>query len=155
MKIAKEYVLAIIAGLFLLAYVLEAVVNPLKLELATPYEFLNPQYFATYPFTTATVFIRSLAVFITPLWILSFFNKAYYPKGGLLLVLAGLMQLYAIQEVATGAQVVPLEWSLSLSVGGAALLLPTAIFLIKGLITAMHQKLTEVPDPFKDSAEND
>jgi len=42
MKIAKEYVLAIIGGLFLLAYVLESVTSPLAVDLATPYEFLKP-----------------------------------------------------------------------------------------------------------------
>ena len=60
------------------------------------------------------------------------------------------MQLYAIQEVATGAKVAPLEWSLSLAVAGLALLLPTVLFFIKGMVGAMNQKITTAPDPFDD-----
>jgi hypothetical protein len=148
MKIAKEYELLIIGGLFLLAYILEAVTNPINLPLATPYEFLTGGYMATYPFTSAIIFIRSLALFMSPLWLLSFFGKAHYTKGGSLLVLAGLMQLYAIQEIAANTQVVPLEWALSLSLGGIALLLPAGIFLFKGMINALNQKTLEAPDPF-------
>jgi F0F1-type ATP synthase assembly protein I len=58
------------------------------------------------------------------------------------------MQLYAIQEIAANTHVVPLEWALSLSLGGIALLLPTGIFLFKGMINALNQKTLEAPDPF-------
>lgn len=155
MKIGKEYILAIIVGLFILAYVLETTVKPLTIPLTSPYKFLNPQYLGTYPFTTAIVFIRSLALFITPLWLWSFFGPTYYAKGGLLLILAGLMQLYAIQEVASGAHLVALEWSLSLSLAGAALLLPTVIFLLQGIIHAMHQKISAAPNPFANNNDED
>lgn len=151
----KEYTLVIIGGLFLLSYILEAIVDPLTLSLATPYEYLNPDYLILYPFTTATVFIRSIALFMTPTWLLSFIKKAHYAKGGVLLIVASLMQLYAIQEVATGTTLVPLEWSLSLSIAGAALLIPSVLFIIGGMFSSAQDKISGKPTAeSQDSLEN-
>lgn len=148
----KEYTLVIIGGLFLLAYILEAIVDPLTLSLATPYEYLNPEYLSQYPFTTATVFIRSVAFFMTPTWLLSFIKKAHYAKGGVLLIVASLMQLYAIQEVATGTTLVPLEWSLSLSIAGAALLIPSVLFIIRGMLASAQEKISGKPSAQSDDS---
>lgn len=145
MKIAKEYQLLIIGGLFLLAYVLEALVNPLAIKLATPYAFLSPSNLLKYPFTTAVIAIKSIALFWTPLLLLSFINGAFAAKGSILLVLAGLLQLYSLQEIATGAQVIPLEWSLSFSVAGLLLLLPTVIFFLKHSVSGVQKKLSSTP----------
>ena len=143
MNIPKEYSLIAIVGLFLLAYVLDAVVDPLQINLKTPYHFLQPAYMLMYPFTTASVIIKSVALFWSPLWLLSFFSDRGIGKASVLLVLASLMQLYALQEVATRAQLIPLEWSLSLSVAGVALLLPAVIFFIKSLLISAHRNLTD------------
>ena len=140
MKLPKEYTMIIIAGLFLLAYLLDIVVDPITLNLVTPYSYLAPQYLLRYPFTTASIFIKSLGLFLSPLWFLSFFKEHFYAKGGILLVLASLMQLYALQEVATNTQIIPLEWSLSLSIGGAALLVPSVLFIIRGVIVSTKEK---------------
>jgi hypothetical protein len=139
----KEYLLVLIIGLFLLAYLLEAVVDPLPINLASPYQYLNPQYLSRYPFTTAIIVIRSLAVFLTPLLTFSFFRKAFIAKGVILLVLAVLMQLYALQDVATGSELVTLEWALSLAVGGALLLIPAVIYFLSGTFSSFHQKLVK------------
>ncbi len=138
----KEYLFIFIAGLFLLAYVLEAVVNPLNLNLATPYDYLSPALLARYPFTTAIILIRAFAIFATPIWLFSFLSGNHSLKGVVLLLVAGLAQLYAIQEIATGAQVIPLEWSLSLSLAGLGLLLPSVLQLLIGLAKKTKQKLT-------------
>lgn len=141
MKLAKEYQLLVIGGLFIFAYVLEALVNPLQISLSSPYAFLSPTYFLKYPFTTAIILIKSIAIFWTPLLLLSFIHKAYAAKGSILLVVAALLQLYTLQEVATGAQVMPLEWSLALALGGILLLLPTLIFFIKNLGAGVKEKV--------------
>ena len=145
MKIAKEYQLLIIGGLFLLAYVLEALVNPLAIKLATPYSFLSPSNLLKYPFTTAVIAIKSVALFWTPLLLLSFIQKAYAAKGSILLVLAGLLQLYSLQEIATGAQVIPLEWSLAFSVAGLLLLIPTLIFFLRHGVSGVQNKVHGIP----------
>ena len=143
----KEYTFVFIAGLFLLAYVLEAVVNPLNLNLATPYDYLKPALLARYPFTTAIIIIRALALFLSPVWFFSLLSGYHSLKGVVLLVIAGLAQLYAIQEIATGAQVTPLEWSLSLSLAGLALLLPAALQILLGLAHKTHEKLSRKKTP--------
>lgn len=140
----KEYTLALIAGLFLLSYVLEAVIDPLKVNLASPYDYLQTQYVTHYPFTSAIIFIRALAIFLTPLFLASFFKKAYFAKGVSLLILSGLIQLYALQNVlSASASVVPLEWALSLAIAGMALLIPAVIYLIQGFFAAMHKSLVK------------
>ncbi len=138
----REYQVIFIAGLFLLAYLLDAVVDPLQIDLITPYHFLQPAYMATYPFTAASIIIKSLALFLTPLWLASFVNKQYFGKAGAFLILGSLMQLYALQEVATNSRVIPLEWSLALSLGGVGLLLPVCVYLIRGLFFSFTQNLT-------------
>jgi len=149
MKIAKEYQLLIIGGLFLLAYVLEALVNPLAIKLATPYSFLAPTNLLKYPFTTTVIVIKSLALFWTRLLLLSFIKQAYAAKGSITLILAGLLQLYSLQEIATGAQVIPLEWSLAFSVSGILLLLPTLIFFIRHAVSGVQHQIYR---PTADSA---
>lgn len=141
MKLAKEYQLLVIGALFIFAYILEALVNPLQISLSSPYAFLAPAYFLKYPFTTAVILIKSIAVFWTPLLLLSFIKKAYAAKASVLLVLAALLQLYTLQEVATGAEVMPLEWSLALALAGILLLLPTLIFFLKHLSSGVKEKV--------------
>ena len=135
----KEYVLAAIFGMFLLSYLLDAVVDPPSYVLSSPYEFLNPLYYTKYPFTTASVIIRSLAVFLTPVLLLGFFISAHFAKGVVYLITSVLVQLYAVQVVATNSQVVPLEWALSLAFGGALLLVPAAISFLQGSLSSFHQ----------------
>lgn len=123
----------IIIGMFLLSYLLDALVPPLNLKLATPFHYLlNPDILSKYAFTTASISIRALAIFLTPLLVMSFWNNNSTAKGAILLVAVPLMELYALQDIATRAQVVPLEWSLSISLGGLALLLPMVLYFIRG-----------------------
>jgi hypothetical protein len=137
----KEVLLVIIIGLFLLSYFLDTLVNPLDLNLATPFHFLlNPEILSTYAFTTASIFIRALAFFLSPLLLMSFWDNNYAAKGGILLVLIALMQLYALQDIATGAQVVPTEWSLSISLAGMALFIPLLWFFLVGLFSKLFSK---------------
>lgn len=156
MKIGKEYVLVAIGGLFLLAHVLEAGVKPLNLNLTSPYQFLSPGYFQLYPFTGAIIFIRSLALFLSPLWLISWFGPVHMAKGIILLILSGLMQLYALQQIAgASAPTVSQEWALSLTVAGLGLLLPMAILILQGLLHSAHEKIAAAPNPFNPDDDDD
>jgi len=130
-----------IIGLFLLSYVLDAVVNPLHLNLPTPYHYLDPKVLNLYPFTTASIVIKGIALFLTPLLLLSLVEGYYPAKAGALLILIALMQLYALQDIATKAQVVPLEWALSISLAGVTLILPAIWYFIMGGISWLHKSL--------------
>lgn len=138
-----EYWVGAIGGLFLLAYVLEAVIDPLSVDLATPYQFVRPEYLTRYPFTTAIIFTRSLAIFLTPLFLLTFFKKMYFAKALTLIVLAGLMQLYALQNIVTKDYVINLEWALSLALAGLALLLPAFFYGFKAMFSSLHTGLVK------------
>jgi len=143
MKIPKETTFVIIIGLFLLSYLLEAVVDPLKINLATPYAYLSPLHFMKYPFTTAVIIIRAISLYSAVLFLLSFIPRAYFTKVGILLLISALSQLYSLQEVVSGTTMVPLEWALSLSVAGAALLLPAITNVMKGAVSAAKAKINQ------------
>src|SRR3989338_11004259 len=136
----KEYFSVFIVGLFILSYVLDAVTIPLSLKLATPYHYFNPKTLILYSFTTTSIVVKAIALFTSIVMAISFI-KSHLAKGGTLFLISGLLQLYALQDVATSAQVLPLEWSLSLTLTGAALTVPAILYLIAGGIKTIHQRL--------------
>ncbi len=139
----KEHTLVVIIGLFLLSYVLDAAVKPLSIALTTPYQFLNPQLIRMYPFTTASVVIKGLGIFLAVPFLFSLIENHNTAKGASLLVTVALMQLYALQDIATRARVVPLEWALSISLAGIALILPMIFYFIRGALDSIHGKLAK------------
>lgn len=152
MKMPKEYVLVLIVGLFLLAYLLEAVVDPLALPLTTPYQFFSADNILRVPFTTAVIGVRALAVFITPLWLLSFLSGAFQFKALALLICSVLLQLYGVQATVSATIGVPLEWAVSFAVGGAVLLLPMLFFFARG---AVGTRPTSAPKDIGSLADDD
>ncbi len=147
----KEYTLIFIVGLFLLAYVLDAVVEPLSVVLTSPYQYINSDIFSQYPFTGASIVIKALGIFLTPLFFLSFMEKQYTAKGLILLIVAGLTQLYGVQELATGAKLLPIEWTVSLALGGVALLAPMVLYFIRGTFYSVSKTIvgpSSDEDPF-------
>lgn len=141
----NEYILFFAVGLFILAYVLDAIVNPLKLQLATPYHYFDTSILTKYTFTTTSIVIKSIALIMASLWFLSFLSLNKLIKGTILLVISGLMQLYALQDVATNSQIVPLEWSLSFTLTGVILLIPAVFYILIGLTKKATKAITEDP----------
>ena len=140
---SKENILIFTVGLFILAYVLDAVVDPLTIDLITPYQYFSPLIFTKFPFTTASIVIKGLGLFIMPIFFLSFMDNNYLAKGSILLVISGLTQLYALQELITNAQVLPLEWTISITLAGVMLLPPVLLYYVRGFISSFHDKLTD------------
>jgi hypothetical protein len=68
-------------------------------------------------------------------------DKQHLAKGSILLVISGLTQLYALQELITNAQVLPLEWTISITLAGIMLLIPSVIYYIKGFFATLHEKI--------------
>lgn len=151
----KEYTLIFIVGLFLLAYVLDTVVEPLTTVLASPYAYISSDIFSQYPFTGASIVIKAVGIFLTPLFLLSFMEKQYVVKGLILLIVAGLTQLYGIQELTTGAKLLPIEWTVSLALGGAALLVPMIFYFIRGTFSSVSKGIAGPldEDPFEEDQE--
>lgn len=143
----------LIIGLVIFGYVLDAIVNPLSLKLPTPYHFFDAPALTTYPFTTTSIVIKSVALFLFPLWLLSFVSFNSLTKGTILLILSGLMQLYALQDVATNSQVIPLEWSLSLTLTGVVFLIPAVIYMLVGAGKKATKSVTH--DPYAEATKED
>ena len=150
MKIQKEHSFIIIFGLFFISYILESIVTPLKINLPTPYSYLNPDQFTKYPFTTAIVIIRALSLFLAPQFFLSFIPKRHFLKMSILLVVGILAQLYSLQQLISGTTLIPLEWAISLSISGALLIIPTIIQLLQGLFFVAKEKISKTEIVFEE-----
>ena len=132
----KEYLFIMVLGFFILAYVLDALTIPLDLSLKTPYHFFTPENVSLYPFTMTSILLKTAGVVIAPILILASLEIKRFAKAGIMLVLSGLVQLYALQDVASQSFAIPLEWSLGLTLGGMVMLLPAIFFFIAGLFEA-------------------
>lgn len=151
----QEYTLIIVVGLMILAYVLDAVTPPLSIKLASPYNFFDPQIMYKYSFTTTSIVIKSIALFLATLRIISLLELNKLVKGSILLVISALLQLYALQDILTNARVLSLEWSLALTLTGVALLVPTIIFILAGLAGKAHKSITKDPYYIPDESNTD
>jgi hypothetical protein len=143
MKFPKEYVFIFILGLFVLAYLLDAVVNPLAANLPTPYHFFTPTMLAQVPFTTTSVFIKGLGVFLIPILLTSFVKNQFTKKAVVIFVIASLLQLYALQDIVTNSAIIPVEWALALTFAGMALTLLSGYFLIKGMFFSLQKNVSD------------
>ena len=123
----------VVIGFLILGYVLDAVVNPLALNLPTPYHYFTLANLSKYPFTSVSIILKALSLVVSPLLLLASFGIKRFFKGAILLVISGLLQLYALQDVATAAKVIPLEWALGFTLAGLLLLAPILVFLIMGV----------------------
>ena len=139
----KEHILFFAVGLFILAYVLDAVVNPLSITLATPYHYFTADIFSQYAFTTTSIIIKAIALLSSIVVLLSFAEINRFVKSGIFLGLSGLMQLYALQDVTTNSQILPLEWSLSFALTGLLLIIPMVIYFLLGIFGGAHKRIEE------------
>jgi len=136
----KEYFAIGIIGLFVLGHVLDYAAGPLSIVIKSPFEFTQPEIISRFPFTAVSILIKTIALFSTHLLLFSFVEKKYLAKGLVLLFIAGLFELYAIQQLATGMTMIPIQWTLALTVTGLLLLIPALIFLVLGLISIVLSK---------------
>jgi len=144
----KEYLLFVVAGLFLASYVLNMVAGPVKIDITSPAQFLNPNIVSRYPFTTVEIFIRALALAMGVIVFLSFIEKKYFPKMTTCIILGGLGILYAIQQLANQGKITPLQWTLAFAGAGVMLILPIIYYLIRGVIEGIFTGLTKKKNSF-------
>jgi hypothetical protein len=135
----QEHWLAVVVGFIIFAYILDSLTNPLRILLPTPYHYFTLSMLSLYPFTATSILLKAFAILISSLLVLSFTGFSKLVKGIALLVVSGLLQLYSLQDVATRSYLVPLEWSLSFTLSGIFLLLPTIIFIVLGILEKIHK----------------
>ena len=93
----KEYLAAIILGLFLLAYIFDTIAGPVSFVLKSPFEFLQGDLLSRYPFTTVSIVIKTIALFSSILLVFSMFEKKQLTKGLVMFFIAAMFELYSIQ----------------------------------------------------------
>lgn len=141
-----EYVLSTILGLFIFGYVLDLVSGPFNLILNSPFAFLQMVHISKYPFTAVSIGAKTLAIFLTTILVVQALSSTKYLLAGtLFFISAALMELYAIQQIATQAFLISLQWTLALSYAGVALLIPCVIHFLIGMFKTAHHNLTADP----------
>ncbi len=152
----KEITFVITALLFLLAYALDYFAGKLSLTgIFSPLTFLSQTYFALYPMTFVAVIVRSIAIMLSITLILSVMERQYFIKLGIVAFLAFIAEIYAFQQLATGATITPLLWTLAISYGGAMLVVPMVFYIFAGIANFLipHNK-NEVHLPLQESVSN-
>ena len=141
-----EYVITSVVGLFIFGYILDIVSGPFSLALTSPFAFLQASHVSTYPFTTVSITAKTLAIFITTVLIVQTISGAKYILGSaMFFIIAALMELYAIQQIATQSSLISLQWTLGISYAAVALLIPCFLYLVIGIVKAAHHNLTADP----------
>jgi hypothetical protein len=133
----KEYIGVTICALFLLSYVLDYLAGPFTLTVTNPFLFIQ-QHLSVYPFTAAGIGIKTLGLLLSMILITLFIEKKYFVRALVVFFTATLFEFYAIQQLATGQQLIPIQWTLALSYTGVLLLLLTGIYIIIGIVLGIY-----------------
>ncbi len=145
----KEYFFLVVVGFFLASYVLNFLAGPVALSLKSPFQFLTASTLSKYPFTAVEIALKTIALSLSLILILSLMEKNYLLKAVIALIIGTLGVLYAIQQVATSTRVTPLQWTLAFCYAG--FLFPPVIvyYLIRGVIEGAYQGLTKNKPQFQ------
>ena len=136
----KEYLAAIILGLFLLAYIFDTIAGPVSFVLKSPFEFLQGDLLSRYPFTAVSITIKTIALFSSIILVFSMFEKKQLGKGLVMFFIAAMFELYSIQQLATGSNLIPVVWTMTLTATGLLLIIPSLIYIVLGLVFLVIDK---------------
>ena len=143
-KIKREYTFVTSVTLLVISSVMDRINGPLKITIKNPYAFLQPKVLNTYPFTAVSIILKVIAVWMLVTLMLSVIEKKFTLKIIIVLSTAVLTQLYAIQQLATGLRVTPLEWTLAISYVGI-IFFPTALYYFLASIFSNIKHHTKLP----------
>ena len=137
----KEYFAFAIAGLIIFGYALDSISGPVELAIRNPFLFLDSKIISIYPLTAVSIAAKTIAIVIAGPLILSLVQKQHILKSIVLFVIAGILVLYSIQQFATGLRITPVQWTLSFAFSGIGLLIPSASYLLLGLLKGTKKVL--------------
>lgn len=138
----KEIALVVAAAIFVLAYILDYIAGPVRIVVKDPIVFLTKQQLSIIPLTAVAIGVRTIAIFLTTIVTLSFIEKKFFTKAFIVLFLGGIAELYAIQQMATGGTVTPMQWTLSFAYAGGFLLVSIIFYILAGIFNAINQGLS-------------
>lgn len=137
----KENMLLLVAGFFILAYVLDYFAGPVYIVVKNHFAFIAPSMLAKFPLTAVAVGIRTLGIFSGILLLFSLIKEKYLGKAAGLFCFGALAELYTIQQLATGSRMTSIQWTLSIGFSGILLIVPIAYYVIRGLFFTVKKKL--------------
>lgn len=144
----KEYLLFASILLLLFGQVIDSISGPVSIPVKNAFQFMSQASLQTYPLTSISILAKTLGLLLLAALFLSLIEKKDLLKGSLLLTVAVLMELYSIQQLATGVKTIPLPWTLALGWAAILLFIPAIFFLVKGLLWGLYNKFFPVPkDP--------
>lgn len=154
MKIQKEMWLVVTVVAFLLAYVIDILAGPVKITVGNPVAFLtSPVLLNLYPFTAAAIVIRSIALFISVMIIISFIERQYFAKIAILVFVGILAEFYSIQQLANGFKMTTIQWTLSIAYGSVLLVLGIIGLTLKGIWSMFNKEETASAEGYGESKE--
>lgn len=151
----KEIVFVIAVALFLFAYILDYFAGPINLVVKSPLVFLDLKFFNLYPMTFVAVAVRTTALIISVSLVLSLIDKQYFQKIIISLFLTFVAEIYAFQQLATGAKITPVLWTLAISYAGAGLIIPIIFYIfasITHLLIPQPKNVTHLSEPQDNSS---
>jgi len=142
----KEYWVLVAVSFFVLSSVLESFAGAVQLEITSPLTFLSSSYLSTYPLTAAAIGVRALALLISALLAVSLIEKQYFAKAVILLAAGVVAELYAVQQLATEAKMIPIQWTLSFAYAGMGAVPLILYFVLRGTLGGLRTQLTGAPE---------
>ncbi len=149
----KEYWVIAAISFFILSSVLESIAGPVQLELANSFVFLSKSYLSVYPLTAVAIGVRALGFVVAVLLAISLLEKQHFLKATILFAVGVLAELYAVQQLATGSKITPVQLTLSFAYAGIALLPAILYYILKGAFGGVRTRLTGEPEQNEEDKE--
>ncbi len=151
MKITKETWLGVAIVGFLLAFGIDKIAGAVTITVGNPVAFLtSPVLLNTYPFTAAAIAIRSFALFLSVMLIVSLIEGQYIAKIAIISFIGVLAEFYSIQQLANGFKMTTIQWTLSIAYGSVLLAVGVVIFALKGVWSMFNKKEVQADNSEED-----
>lgn len=141
----KEYLIIADIAMFILSYGIDMASEVNNLPIRQPYSFLEPRVLAVFPFTAVSIGLKTVGFTLGMMLLMSTIEKKYLAKAVFLFFLGALMNLYAIQQMASGMRLIPIEWTLGLAYAGTLLLIPALFYFLIGITKQVHHSIVSTP----------
>ena len=140
-KIQAEVWIVIVAALFLISWGIDKIGGPVSIVVNAPIAFLKSSVLLhTYPFTATSIIIRTVALFISVMLLISYFKGKYFVKAISLFFIGILAEFYAIQQLTTGSRLTTIQWTLSIAYASVTLILGIVWMILKGIWSMFNKQ---------------
>lgn len=151
-KLGKEVWLVIAVVAFLLSWLIDRLAGPVSIVVGSPIAFLtSPILLHLYPFTATAIIIRTLALFVSAMLVISLFSGKFFLKATVLFFVGLLAEFFAIQQLATGFRVTTIQWTLSIAYASLALAIGIVWMILMGIWSTFNK--TESSQPTEEKKE--